>query len=363
MNTAGKNNWRGKYFVHDGDTLAPKLDFLQNDMDKKMAYLAERRFYVAAGFSRHAAALAPGAYPMIWTLSGEVGGYSPDTRETCIVFWREIAKEIERLDSYGHLETAHYTNERPFADYYQDEDWFDFTLNQAGHGDFPIDVRHFREHRAAHDGKPFVEAEAMYEQVLTLEPNGRRRCTPAMLRRVAYIAMQAGACGYTYGCQGMWRLQWDEPDPAADPGLGFGSYPPWYKGIDFPGAYQMKLMRDFYESVDWAHLRPLPGKCYSVSAGGAYVVTLSGDDLEALFRPAVTADEDMRTVVAYFAENNRYGTTFKTLVQPSYTACWFDPATGKYTPISGPVIPLDGVWTAPPKPTSADAVLVLRAEE
>ena len=161
----------------------------------------------------------------------------------------------------------------------------------------------------------------------------------------------------------MWRLQWDEPDPAADAGLGFGSFPPWYKGIDFPGADQMKIMRDFYESVDWAHLRPLPGKCYSLSAGGAYVVTFNGSDLEALFRPAVTADEDMRTVVAYFAENNRYGTTFKTLVQPRYTACWFDPATGKYTPIDGPVSPRDGVWTAPPKPTGADAVLVLRAAE
>ena len=105
--------------------------------------------------------------------------------------------EIEVRDGYGHLATAHYTNERPFADYYQDEPWMDFTLNQAGHGDYLIKTSDYFDYLAAHDDKPFVEGEALYEFCSTLEEMGTRLCTADMLRRVAYICMQAGGAGYT----------------------------------------------------------------------------------------------------------------------------------------------------------------------
>ena len=73
--------------------------------------------------------------------------------------------------SYGTLQTAHYTNERPFADYYYDESWFDFVLNQAGHGDFPINPSWYRTYRKKHGTKPFIEGESLYEYCSTLEEN------------------------------------------------------------------------------------------------------------------------------------------------------------------------------------------------
>src|SRR5699024_1839409 len=79
-----------------------------------------------------------GALPMVWTLAGETAGYEPGEARRRVDGWREVALLIQKLDGYGQLQTAHYTNERPFAEYYQDEDWFDFALNQAGHGDYPI---------------------------------------------------------------------------------------------------------------------------------------------------------------------------------------------------------------------------------
>ena len=55
-----------------------------------------------------------GALPMVWTLAGEVAGYSGgEVRQQCIDGWREVAKLVERIDGYGTLQTAHYTNERP----------------------------------------------------------------------------------------------------------------------------------------------------------------------------------------------------------------------------------------------------------
>ena len=112
------------------------------------------------------------------------------------------------MGGYGTLQTAHYTNERPFADYYYDESWFDFVLNQAGHGDFPINPSWYRAYRKEHGTKPFIEGESLYEYCSTLEENGTRLCTDAMLRRVAYMAVQTGGCGYTYGAQGIWDNIW-----------------------------------------------------------------------------------------------------------------------------------------------------------
>lgn len=366
------------YFTETADGLVPNLDFLQNNLDKKMQYLADKGFGIAIGLTWFFSIFAPGAvdfykaavryliarygsYPVLWTLAGEVGGYSASMREQSIALWREIALEIEKQDSYHHLQTAHYTNERPFPVYYQGESWFDFTLNQSGHGDYPIDSRPFRAHRKAFPSTPFIEAESMYENVLTLEPNGRRRATPEMLRRVAYLSIQSGACGYTYGAQGMWHLQWDEPNEN-EPGLGFGSFDPWHRAIDFPGAGQMTLLRDFYEAIGWSRLKPLEPSCFAPNTQGAVVITFSDEELQALFMPSVSADDDMTTLVAYYSSTNRFQVGFRTLTQPLYKAQWFYPATGEYTLIDDAVRPENGIWFAPVKPVAEDCILLLTAK-
>lgn len=131
----------------------PNVAFYQRELDRRMAYIADAGLVNALGQAwafailgehavEHQKHLARylvaryGAYPMVWTLAGEVAGYRKEGRAAMIDGWREVALEIEARDGYGHLATAHYTNERPFADYYQDEPWMDFTLNQAGHGDY-----------------------------------------------------------------------------------------------------------------------------------------------------------------------------------------------------------------------------------
>lgn len=374
------SRWRGQtpYFTKTEAGWEPNLELLQNNVDPKLAYLAEKGFQIAIGYTWGASILQPdaveyykmaarylmaryGAYPVIWTLAGESGGYDNANRDRYIEGWREVALEVERLDDYGHLQTTHYTNERPFADYYQNESWYDFTLHQAGHGDYPIDRRPFRAHRKKYPNKPFVEGESMYENVLTLEPNGRRRATPLIMRRVAYLAIQCGGCGYTYGCQGMWFLQWDEPEPGSEK-AGFGSSEPWYKGIDYPGAYQLGYMKDFYESIGWHRLSPLDADAMARPSGDRVGITLTSDDLEALFMPSVSADEDMSTVVAYFAENNnRQPVSLCNLPYKCYKAQWFSPEAGEYTLIDDNIVPENGAWTSPLKPFEDDAVLLLTA--
>ena len=137
---------KSRYWKTDAADDVPDVAFYQNELDRRMQYLADLGFINALGFAwsgsieqgvEHQKHLARyiiaryGALPVVWTLAGEVAGYFPGKpRETAIKGWREVAKYVEKMDGYGTLQTAHYTNERPFADYYYDESWFDFVLNQ-----------------------------------------------------------------------------------------------------------------------------------------------------------------------------------------------------------------------------------------
>lgn len=90
-----------------------------------------------------------------------------------------MALAIRDADGYRHPRTAHLTNERPIADYYQGEDWLTFTLNQLGHGDLDLGMSHYREYFAAHPGVPMVEGESMYEGIISVDRwVAARRPTP-----------------------------------------------------------------------------------------------------------------------------------------------------------------------------------------
>ena len=62
-----------------------------------------------------------------------------------------------------------------------------------------------------------------------------------MLRRVAYMSIQAGGCGYTYGAQGIWDVVWEKGRP--NPMALFNRFDiTWAEAIDGPGGEQMGYM-------------------------------------------------------------------------------------------------------------------------
>ena len=355
-----------RYWV-DGDLerLVPNVAFYQQELDRRVAYVADAGLVDALGIAWNDSILAPegpramaalaryivaryGAYPMIWTLAGEIAGYNPEVREALINRWREVAKVFEALDGYGHLQTAHSTNERPFASYYHGEDWFDFTLNQAGHGDFVVAEADYREFFAAHGDKPFIEGEAMYELCSSLEVNGPRTITPVMLRRVAYTAIQLGAAGYTYGAQGIWDNVWDAAQFERDPMATYlantfnRNRVTWVEGIDAPGGEQMGIMRRFYEGVDFTHLVPYAGGAGSAVLGRA--------------KPLASIAEDGSRLVAYYSESVRKPLAVEGLTPGAWRLRWFDPRTGEFgVPADAPI---EGAWTLPEKPSIEDWLLV-----
>jgi hypothetical protein len=300
-------------------------------IDPRMQYIADRGlvnafgigWYLAIdidppGMARFAQYLVAryGALPIIWTLGGEVAGYDAELREMRIAAWRNVAVAIRGADGYGHPLTAHLTNERPIADYYQDEDWLTLTLNQLGHGDMDMTTRAYADHLRDQPRRPIVEGESMYEGITTVEPVQQRTATDTMVRQIAYRAIQSGCCGYTYGAQGCWDNVWDETDE----GTHWGRLP-WFEGIDLPGAVQLGHLRRFYESVPWWTLRPDDHTFF----------TTHGEN--ALFAPPhVSSDPVRHHVVAFFGETYRSGgeAYFTGLPERPFRVRWFDPRSGAW---------------------------------
>ncbi|MHC4357158.1 MAG: apiosidase-like domain-containing protein [Planctomycetota bacterium] len=95
--------------------------------------------------------------------------------------------------------------------------------------------------------RPVIESECRYE--------GIRKYTAGDVRHVAYRALQAGCCGYTYGSHGLWYPTQNETDRKYDE---WGPPMPWYRAYKRPGGAQMKHLRACYESLEWWRLAPLP---------------------------------------------------------------------------------------------------------
>lgn len=314
--------------------VTPNLPLFQNDLDQKMRYIADAGLVNAVGyawgydmeangqaryihFAKYTAARY-GAYPVIWTLAGELPGYgaAEKLRET-VELWNPVAKEAEKWCAYENLQTVHLANSRPFARIYADETWFDFALCQSGHGDFDMSPVMYKELREMYAGHPVIEGETTYEGIWSRELVPRY-VDADTFRRTSYLMLQMGGAGTSYGANGVWELQWE----AGVGGIGWGDMA-WYDGLELPGAWQMTVLREFYESVDWGTLSPL-GDDRFTTGGGFFGVDPSGArSVYAL------GNDDMTTVVLYYQPTSMPIYTIKGLTAEVYALYEVDTETGK----------------------------------
>jgi hypothetical protein len=175
-----------------------------------------------------------------------------------------------------------------------------------------------------------------------------------MLRRVAYMSIQLGGCGYTYGAQGIWDLMYEKPEKP-DPFNRFNAYGiAWYEAIEGEGGQQMGYMRRFYEDAHFWELAP------SSDARSDMAGMMSDERVFGRFAPAMTADPDKSRIVLYYYPSTMGGCTLTGLKNAEYHADWFDPRTGKYTAAADNFLPEDGLWKAPGRPGGGDWLLYVR---
>jgi len=259
----------GVYFLEDHYFTQIDPDFFINVLDPKMEYIAESGLVPALGYCwnqviddheddvRQLAAYLVaryGAYPMIWTLGGEIPGTDESTIDNYLEVWRNVALQIQSDDAYNHPQSVHFA---PLSYYYQDEEWLDFTMIQLGHGDKDTSVDFYYRYREENPTKPMVMAEILYENLFSAHYDARRYNNDTIVRQAGYRAIQAGCCGFTYGAQGIWNARWslDTVDTDTREGDVFGRGS-WVEGIDLPGGQQMSYLKQFYDSIPWYELQP-----------------------------------------------------------------------------------------------------------
>jgi hypothetical protein len=359
-----------EYLLETARGYLPDIDFIKSNVDLKMQYLADQGLVIAVGFSWGGAILPDGklerykllakylvarygAYPVIWTLAGEVPGYfGGEEEKKMTAYWREVARVTEQTDGYGALQSVHLATDRPFPEIYQGESWYDFTMSQAGHGDMPLNATMYSDYRKKYPAMPLVESESLYEGIRSGECNGARTITPDMFRRIACLCIQNGGCGYTYGACGVWELQWE----AAAPGTFWSHWGSlaWYDGLELPGANKLTILKDFYESIGWHRLSPIPQWVKSSRE-------MKNPEIRANFTPSFTADDEMRTIVGYFPAGRSVPVSIETMSAERYTVRWFNPATGESVLADDQIRPVNGCWTVPAKPGAGDMLVVIQA--
>ena len=337
------NWWSAKY------TRLDPVAF-QKYFDPKMAYLADNGFVVALGCGVHWLSTESvglsgmkllakymvaryGAYPIVW-ITGQEVDIKPDEQ----VIWKEVAKTIDFYDGYKHPLTGHLAVNENYT--WGKESWHTWFAAQGGHNT----SRTYRD-QAFYKGfwnylptQPFLEAEAKYEDV---DCGG---LNDAIDERVAaYKSIQCGSLGFTYGVSGIWAMKWDTKIAGWD---SYSKYP-WYVGVDAPGSTYMKYLKLFYTSFAWEKLVPRfsdPLWCSFVNPETSIL----------------SSTPDAERYVVYFYNAARTTGTLKNMTDTkTYSARWFDPATGKSILISEAVSSLGGVYTIPQKPDNKDWILLV----
>ncbi len=247
---------------------------------------------------------------LIWVL----GGDRNPTSERHLATWRAMAAGLARGDGGRHLMTFHPQGRSTSAAFVHDEPWLAFNMIQSGHHqrDFP-NYELIAADYQRRPPKPCLDGEPCYEDhpVDWKPENGYFGDWDA--RKAAYWALFAGACGHTYGANGVFQF-WEGGDPGK-----FGARRTWREALDLPGAGQMRHARALSESRPIGQLVPdqtlLVGDagrgsdhvqaCRADDGGYAFVYTPSGQP--------VTID-------------------LGRLSSAARTARWFDPRTGEAEP-------------------------------
>jgi hypothetical protein len=255
-----------------------------------------------------------GAHKVVWFLGGD-GSYAGAEN---FAKWSEIGRFVfpewlKRAPAGMHPRGM----QEPWGAY-KDEPWLDVLFYQSGHGGDPKKWRWNATRGPAADWKmepvrPVIDAEPNYEAHISY--NGQKIDDAAVRRAAYYSLLGAPPAGISYGAHGIWPWIRKPEVPLDHPRSGVAE--PWRECLNYPGARQMTVLRNFFESLEWWRLRP--DRC------------LLGEE---------TADDSFRSyVMSAVAEGGDFGLLYLPVATEldvnaaalgnSVRATWVDPRTGK----------------------------------
>lgn len=253
-----------------------------------------------------------GAHHVVWILGGD-GNYRGDKAER----WKTIGRGVFPPGEPHAPATLHPGGMQDPWPEFRDESWLDLLMYQSGHGS---DTRKWRwnatEGVAAgwklEPPRPVIDGEINYERHLDYQ--SRQPISDFAVRRAAYYSLLAAPpAGVTYGAHGIWPWLREPGVPLDHPRTG--TAPPWFECLDYPGARQMRVLHEVFESISWWKLRPDR-------------TLLAEDKPDASFRDYAMPARSEECALIYLPANP----TVKVNPGRFREAVWIDPRTGDRHP-------------------------------
>jgi hypothetical protein len=274
--------------------------------------------------------------PIVWILGGD---RSVDNERHKAIL-RAMATGLKKGDGGRHLMTFHPPGGNTSAQWFHDDKWLSLNMLQTGHG-----YNHHNYHRVAKDyqrqpTKPCVDGEPSYEDH-PAEFNAKNGYTTDYdVRKGAYWALFAGACGHTYGCHDIWQFFAEGRQPITS------ARTPWRKALQLPGASQVQYARALLESRPI--LNRIPDQSLIASDAG------KGTD-----RVQATRAEDGSYAFVYVASGKAVTVDLGKLSGKELKAYWYDPRSGEAKEIGTFARSGKREFTPPSSGAGNDWVLVL----
>lgn len=302
-----------------------------------------------------------GAYPVVWCMAGETlmpfydteAEKNKEKREEYTAKvkkeWTEVTRHLRERDAYNRVITLHSSDYG--HDTLEDETLMDLDMLQTGHGGFGSlsnATKMILESVKREPRHPVVSGEASYEGICGTSYQDIQRF-------LFWSCMLSGACGYSYGANGVWQFNSRENVYGPSPHGATWGNTPWEEAYQLPGSRQVGLGKKLLERYRWWEFQPHPEWLEEHSNTGnnyigPYAAGIPGE-VRVIFIPRL----------GDFVISLTGG---KTLIKDierdvKYRAFYYDPITGdEYE--AGEVTPDDeGCWISGQVPILQDWVLVL----
>ncbi len=198
-----------------------------------------------------------GAYPVVWCLAGEydmpyyLSKDKEKDQKSLREGWLEIGEYVKETDPWKNVLTIHpgsFTTEVPGY-----REMIDLDMLQTGHTDDSIGkaVTRVRQAYGAEPAMPVINGESVYEGI-------GGQCREQIQRLTFWACVLNGACGHTYGANGIWQVNTKEKPYGPSPhGMSWGDTP-WDEAAQLPGSGQLGLAKKLLERYEWQKFQPHP---------------------------------------------------------------------------------------------------------
>ncbi len=188
-----------------------------------------------------------------------------------------MAEGLQKGDGGRHLITFHPSGQQSSSKHVHEESWLDFNMIQSSHGHAERDnYRNVAEDYGKTPIKPTLDAEPCYED----HPRGMRESNGYFdevdVRKSAYYAVFAGACGHTYGHHSVWSMTTER-----------NSYHimHWKDALHRPGALQMHHLKALMESRPFLDRVPDQSLIAVNYEGSNYMTATRGQSYAMIYCP------------------------------------------------------------------------------